>query len=72
MGKYFVEGSSILVTIFQRLLGLTGQITSGVINFFVAVIISVYLLMSREEFFAQLRKVLYALFNQKQWKICCM
>ncbi len=59
------KGSSILVTIFQRLLGLTGQITSGVINFFVAVIISVYLLMSREEFFAQLRKVLYALFNQK-------
>lgn len=59
------KGSSILLTVFQHLLGLTGQITSGVINFFVAVIISVYLLMSREQFFAQLRKVLYALFSKK-------
>lgn len=58
-------GSSLLVTVFQRLLGLTGQITSGVIDFFVALIISVYLLMSREQFFAQTRKVLYALFHKK-------
>lgn len=58
-------GSTLLLTGFQRLLGLTGQVTNGVINVFVAVIISIYLLMSREQFFAQLRKVLYALFSRK-------
>jgi len=58
-------GSSLLVAGFQYLLGLTGQVTNWVINLFVAVIISVYLLMSREQFFAQLRKVLYAFFNRK-------
>ena len=57
--------SSLFLSGVQRLLGLTGQVTSGVVDFFVALIISVYLLMSREEFFAQLRKVLYALFSKK-------
>lgn len=59
------KGSAILIAGFQHLLGLTGQFTNGVINFFVAVIIAVYLLMSREYFFAQLKKVLYAMFAQK-------
>ena len=57
-------GSSLLLSGFQRLLGLTGQVTSWVLNFFVALIISVYLLMSKERFFAQLRKTLYALFKR--------
>lgn len=59
------KGSTLLLSSFQYALGLTGQVTNGVINFFVAVIISVYLLMSREQFFAQLRKVLYALLQKK-------
>ncbi len=59
------KGSALLLSAFQYALGLTGQVTNGVINFFVAVIISIYLLMSREHFFAQLRKVLYAFFQKK-------
>ncbi len=59
------SGTTLLLTIFQRLLGLTGQITSSVIDFFVAMIISIYFLMSREYFFALLRKLLYALFPKK-------
>lgn len=59
------KGSALLLAAFQYALGLTGQVTNGVMNFFIAVIISVYLLMSREHFFAQLRKVLYALFQKK-------
>lgn len=58
-------GSALLLSIFQRLLGLTGQFTNGVINFFVAIIICIYFLMSKEYFFAQLRKVLYAFFRKK-------
>lgn len=57
-------GSSLLLSGFQRLLGLTSQLTSWVLNFFVALIISVYLLMSKEQFFGQLRKILYAFFKK--------
>ena len=57
-------GSALLLSGFQRIWGLTGQLTNGILNLFVAIIICVYLLMSKEQFFAQLRKVLYALFKK--------
>ncbi len=58
-------GSSLLLSGFQRLLGLTGQLTTWVLDFFVALIVSVYLLMSKEHFFAQWRKLLYAFLKKE-------
>ena len=58
-------GSSLLLSGFQRLLGLTGQLTTWVLDFFIALIVSVYLLMSKEHFFAQWRKTLYAFFKKE-------
>lgn len=59
------KGSTLLIAGFQYALGFTGQVTTGVINVFVAIIISIYLLMSRERFFAQIRKVLYAMLQKE-------
>jgi predicted PurR-regulated permease PerM len=58
-------GSALLLSGFQRLLGLTGQLTTWVLDFFVALIVSVYLLMSKEHFFAQWRKLLYAFLKKE-------
>lgn len=52
--------SDIMVKGFQYLLGMTGQLTSSLLNIFVAVIVSIYLLTSKEKFFAQITKTLYA------------
>lgn len=43
----------------------TKNFTSGVINVLVGFIVSVYLLASKERFFAQLKKVLYAVFPKR-------
>ena len=59
------KGSTLLIAGFQYLLGFTGQVTTGLINVFVAIIISIYLLMSRERFFAQVKKVLYAMLQKE-------
>lgn len=55
------KSSAILVTLFQQLIGFTGHVTAGVLNIFVAIIISIYLLTAKERYFAQIKKVLYAL-----------
>lgn len=52
--------SAMLLNVVQRLIGMTGQVTNGIVNLFVAIIISVYALYSKERFFAQIRKILYA------------
>lgn len=44
----------------QSVVTVTGQVTSAVVDTFVAVIVAIYLLNSKELFFAQLRKVLSA------------
>ena len=62
--KILALGSSLLLSGFQGILGLTGQVTTWVLDFFVALIVCVYLLMSKENFFAQIRKVLYAFFKK--------
>lgn len=54
----------IMVTGFQQILGVTGQITGLILDTFVAVIVSIYLLTSKEKFFAQIKKTLYALFSE--------
>lgn len=43
----------------------TKNFTSGVINVLVGFIVSVYLLASKERFFAQLKKILYAIFPKR-------
>ena len=62
--KILALGSSLLLSGFQGILGLTGQVTTWLLDFFVALIVCVYLLMSKENFFAQIRKVLYAFFKK--------
>ena len=44
----------------QSVVAVTGQVTSAVLDAFVAIIVAVYLLNSKELFFAQLKKVLSA------------
>ena len=57
-------GSALLLNTLYRVLGLSGQITNWVVNLFVAIIVCIYLLTSREKFFAQCRKMIFALFHQ--------
>ena len=42
-----------------------GRFTSSVVNFILGIIISIYILMSKERFFAQAKKVLNAFFKQR-------
>ena len=47
------------------LLSTTRQLADGVLNIILGIIISVYLLMSKEKFFAQIKKLLYAILPTK-------
>lgn len=57
----FVNTASVwLMAGIQSVVTVTGQVTSAVLDAFVAIIVAVYLLNSKELFFAQLKKVLSA------------
>ena len=53
----------LLSTLLPKLLVYTQQITQGVIHVAVGLIISIYLLMSKEKFFAQIKKFLSAILD---------
>lgn len=59
------QASDILVAAVQYIIGYFGTITNGVTNVMIAVVVSVYLLMSKEYFFAQTRKSCYAMLPKK-------
>lgn len=58
--KILNTAGTLMVSGMQSVLSVTGQVTSMVLNAFVAVIVAIYLLSSKEVFFAQMKKVLYA------------
>ena len=58
--KFVNTASDWLLAGIQSVLTVTGQVTSAVLDAFVAVIVAIYLLNSKELFFAQLKKVLSA------------
>lgn len=57
--------SKVLKEQLPAILDYTKNFTYGVVNVLVGFIVSVYLLAAKERFFAQLKKVLYAIFPQK-------
>lgn len=57
--------ASIGGTIIGTLLQFSAGITQSVLNLFIATIISIYMLASKEKFFAQIKKILYALLPKK-------
>lgn len=46
------------------LIGMTMKLSTSIMNFILGVIVSVYMFMSKEKFFAQIKKALYAMFNK--------
>ena len=48
-----------------HLINFTTRVTTGVINVFVGIIVSVYMLMKKETFFAQMKKFLFAFFPKQ-------
>lgn len=61
-------GSELLVNAISQLIGVTSHVTGWLLNIFVAVIVSIYLLFSKERFFAQCHKFLVALSTEKTTK----
>lgn len=59
------KGYQIIQASLPKLLNTTRQLADGVMNIVLGVIISVYLLMSKEKFFAQLKKMLFAFMPAK-------
>ena len=51
-----------LYAMLPQLVSLTSKITTGVMNFVLGLIISIYMLSTKEKFFAQIKKCLYGLF----------
>ncbi len=57
--------SSALEQALPEILSFSKQLTTSIYNIFIGIIISVYVLYSKETFFAQIKKVLFALFKKK-------
>ena len=59
------KAANLLNTAMPYIINFTKQLTSGISNTVIAVIVSIYMLMDKERFFAQTKKVLYAVFPEK-------
>lgn len=51
-----------MTSMLPQIVSMTSKLTTGVMNFALGVIISIYMLASKEKFFAQCKKLLYAIF----------
>ncbi len=58
----FSEASNLVLTSLQEVANWTGSFTSGVLNIFLGVIVSMYMLANKELLTAQIKKILYAVF----------
>ncbi|WP_312641755.1 AI-2E family transporter [Hydrogenoanaerobacterium sp.] len=63
--EWLEKGYQIIKESLPMLLNTTKQLADGIMNIILGIIISVYLLMSKEKFFAQFKKALYALLPAK-------
>lgn len=63
--EWLEKGYQIIKDSLPKILNITKQFADGIMNIILGLIISVYLLMSKERFFAQLKKALYALLPAK-------
>ena len=63
--NYVNTASVWLMAGIQSVVTVTGQVTSAVLDTFVAIIVAIYLLNSKELFFAQIKKVLNAFLPQQ-------
>ncbi len=60
-----------LSTVFPQLFSMTASVISSVANFFIAIIVSIYLLVSKESLCRQVKKVTYA-FLPRSWADECV
>jgi predicted PurR-regulated permease PerM len=68
LGNVMTVASSILTSILNSTLSLVGSFTSGLMNFVIAMVFAIYLLISKEKLLMQIKKIMKAFLKSKTIK----
>ncbi len=68
VGQYlttlFDQSANLIADALPYLYGITRSFTTAILNIFIGVVASIYVLMSKERIFAMTKKMMYAIFNE--------